>query len=181
MGAGQEAAAPVAQLSNWNVTYHTKPAVVVAAKTVEDVCRVVGDSATYPTPVLPVGSMHSVNECIINDGGTLINVSGARTCLEHLGIVACAVMHRTLPGPTATNSPAAPDPRTRWLAALNQIKGLEGNVVRVQTGVKLADLHDWLGEQVRALGGERGGGQCTSVHNGACGAHAGQKQRKAEG
>jgi hypothetical protein len=33
--------------------------------------------------------------------------------------------------------------------ALNKIKGLEGKVVRVETGVKLADLHDWLAEKVR--------------------------------
>jgi FAD/FMN-containing dehydrogenase len=33
---------------------------------------VVRDAATYPTPVTVVGSMHSVNECVVNDGGTLL-------------------------------------------------------------------------------------------------------------
>jgi hypothetical protein len=41
-----------------------------------DLQEVVRDTATYPTPVTVVGSMHSVNECIVNDGGTLLVTSG---------------------------------------------------------------------------------------------------------
>jgi hypothetical protein len=52
---------------------------------------------------------------------------------------------------------------------MNKIMGVEGEVVRVQTGVKLADLHDWLAEQVRTCGSPhaphrvpRGGGVSAS-------------------
>ncbi|WIA42209.1 hypothetical protein OEZ86_009469 [Tetradesmus obliquus] len=34
-----------------------------------------------------------------------------------------------------------------YCAGLNQIKGVEGSCVRVQAGVKLADLHDYLAKQ----------------------------------
>lgn len=63
----------------------------------------------YPSPVLPVGSMHSVTQCLVTDGGTLLNVK-----------------------------------------SLNRIKGLNTSTGRVslETGVTLADLHDWLGSQV---------------------------------
>lgn len=58
--------------------------------------------------VLAVGAMHSVNACLTNNGGTLVNMS-----------------------------------------ALNRLLGLEEGGVRVQAGVKMADLYDWLGEHVR--------------------------------
>lgn len=58
--------------------------------------------------------MHSVNACITNNGGTLLNMS-----------------------------------------ALNLIVGLEAHRVRVQAGVTMADLYDWLAKRVSV--GMRGG------------------------
>jgi FAD/FMN-containing dehydrogenase len=62
-------------LSNWNLTEETIPDKLVVAKSIEDVCAVVNDSITYASPVLAVGSMHSVNGCITNTG-TILDMSG---------------------------------------------------------------------------------------------------------
>lgn len=101
-----------APINNWNHSVVTKPAVVVRAKTVDDVRAAVrGDGARFPSPVLAVGSAHTVTDALRNDGGTMVDVS-----------------------------------------ALNAILGFDKvdgkDVVRVQCGVKLADLHRWLDERV---------------------------------
>jgi hypothetical protein len=61
---------------NWNLTEETTPEKFLVAKSVEDVCAVVNNRVTYPSPVLAVGSMHSVNGCITNTG-TILDMSGA--------------------------------------------------------------------------------------------------------
>lgn len=104
-------------LNNWNHSVVTRPAVIVRAKTVDDVrAAVKGDgdgngNARFPSPVLAVGSAHTVTDALRNDGGTVVDVS-----------------------------------------ALNAILGFDKvagqHVVRVQCGVKLADLHRWLDERV---------------------------------
>ena len=73
------------------------------------------DTVQFPSPLLPVASMHSVTRCNVNDEGTILS-----------------------------------------LAKLNKVLGLDTatGLVSLQAGVKLADLHDWLGERVSA--GARG-------------------------
>jgi hypothetical protein len=86
------------RLSSWNHAFSTQPAQVVLARDTAHVqvrcaplppplrpcaprphpCpparpqEVVRDARAYPSPVTVVGSMHSVNECVVNDGGTLL-------------------------------------------------------------------------------------------------------------
>jgi hypothetical protein len=58
--------------SNWGLSRSTKPAVYVEPISYSDVQSVVRDTARFPTPVSPVGSMASVTDTIVNDGGTLV-------------------------------------------------------------------------------------------------------------
>lgn len=70
------------------------------------------DEARYPSPLLAVGWLHSVNDCLVNDGGTVICTSG-----------------------------------------MNKVIGITGHgaaaLVKVQAGVKLSQLHEYLAERVR--------------------------------
>lgn len=76
------------KLQNWNLTESTAPAVAAFANSTEDVCAVVADKAAYPSPVLAVGSMHSVNACVSNNG-TILNVAGAWAQLESPHVPGC--------------------------------------------------------------------------------------------
>ena len=61
-------------VTNWFGDIVSHPAVVVDANSVEDVVRVLKDTATYPSPVRAVGSNHSTAACGVADGGTLIRM-----------------------------------------------------------------------------------------------------------
>src|SRR5206468_11460452 len=61
-------------VTNWFGDIVSHPAVVVDATSVDDVVRVLKDSATYPSPVRAVGSNHSTAACGVGDGGTLIRM-----------------------------------------------------------------------------------------------------------
>eukprot|EP00775_Hariotina_reticulata_P008748 gene8748-8928_t len=97
-------------VANWNLTQTSVPAVHVQVSSTEQVVQVCENVSKFPSPVLAVGSLHSVNSCLTNNGGTILNLSG-----------------------------------------MNNILGLEAAGVRVQAGVKLADLHDWLARQKGGL------------------------------
>jgi hypothetical protein len=58
--------------SNWGLTRSTKPAVYVEPISYADVQAVVSDVERFPTPVHPVGSLHSVTSAIVNDAGTML-------------------------------------------------------------------------------------------------------------
>ena len=59
-------------LSNWGQHRTTKPAVYVEPISYGDVQEVVRDAARFPAPVNPVGSIASVTDTIVNDGGTMV-------------------------------------------------------------------------------------------------------------
>ena len=59
-------------LSNWGQHRTTKPAVYVEPISYGDVQAVVRDAARFPAPVNPVGSIASVTDTIVNDGGTMV-------------------------------------------------------------------------------------------------------------
>lgn len=61
-------------VTNWNLTENSAPQFVVHANSIEQVCAAVKDPK-FVSPVLAVGSIHSVNKCITNTG-TILNVSG---------------------------------------------------------------------------------------------------------
>jgi FAD binding domain len=58
--------------SNWGLHRSTKPAVYAEPISYADVQAIVRDSARFPTPVNPVGSMLSVSSTFMNDGGTMV-------------------------------------------------------------------------------------------------------------
>ena len=59
-------------VSNWGQHRTTKPAVYVEPISYADVQAVVRDTARFPTPVNPVGSIASVTDTFVNDGGTMV-------------------------------------------------------------------------------------------------------------
>lgn len=60
------------KFSNWGASRTTQPAVYAEPISYADVQAIVRDTEQFPTPVHPVGSMLSVSETVINDGGTLL-------------------------------------------------------------------------------------------------------------
>ncbi len=58
--------------SNWGLHRSTKPAVYVEPISYADVQEVARDTKHFPSPVGPVGSIASVTETIVNDGGTML-------------------------------------------------------------------------------------------------------------
>ncbi|MGD9539396.1 FAD-binding oxidoreductase [Methylocystis sp.] len=58
--------------SNWGGHRATTPAVYVEPISYADVQSIARDHGRFPTPVSPVGSMLSVTDAIVNDGGTLV-------------------------------------------------------------------------------------------------------------
>jgi FAD/FMN-containing dehydrogenase len=58
--------------ANWGLSRSTTPAVYLEPISYADVQAAVLDEARFPTPIHPVGSMHSVTSTIVNDGGTLV-------------------------------------------------------------------------------------------------------------
>jgi len=61
-------------VTNWFGDIVSHPAVVVEATSVDDIVRVLKDTATYPSPVRAVGSNHSTAACGVAYGGTLIRM-----------------------------------------------------------------------------------------------------------
>ncbi len=59
-------------VSNWFGDLASHPEVIVDANSVEDIVKVFGNPAQYPSPVRAVGSNHSTAPCGTADGGTLI-------------------------------------------------------------------------------------------------------------
>ena len=58
--------------TNWGGHRSTVPAVYAEPLSYEDVQSIVRDVTRFPTPVSPVGSMASVTDTIVNDGGSLV-------------------------------------------------------------------------------------------------------------
>ncbi len=69
-------------ITNWFGDLTSHPKVVVQAKSVEDIVRIVKDPSTYPSPVRAVGSNHSTAPVGVAEGGTLIQMSGMNRILE---------------------------------------------------------------------------------------------------
>jgi len=70
------------EITNWEggVTY--RPAVVVRPRTIDDIVRVVSDSANYPSPVRAVGKLHSPAPCSADTGGTMVDMTGMTRIVE---------------------------------------------------------------------------------------------------
>jgi FAD/FMN-containing dehydrogenase len=55
-------------ISNWNGSNRCAPAAVAVPLNLSELCAVVRDTTTYPSPVRAVGELHSLNESIETDG-----------------------------------------------------------------------------------------------------------------
>ena len=58
--------------TNWGLSRSTTPTVYSEPVSYADVQTAVRDDKRFPSPIHPVGSMHSVTSTIVNDGGTLL-------------------------------------------------------------------------------------------------------------
>lgn len=63
------------RLQNWKreITYHAHS--VEIARSVDDIVRIVKGRGTYPGPVRVKGSHHSTTRCVVNEGGTVIDMT----------------------------------------------------------------------------------------------------------
>jgi hypothetical protein len=61
--------------ANWGGHRRTTPAVYVEPIDYADVQTIARDAVRFPAPLRPVGSMMSVTDTIVNDGGTLVCLS----------------------------------------------------------------------------------------------------------
>ena len=60
------------KLSNWGSSRSTQSAVYVEPIGYADVPAIARNTKQFPTPVRPVGSMLSVTDTVVKDGGTLL-------------------------------------------------------------------------------------------------------------
>lgn len=63
------------RVQNWKgeISYYANS--VETAETVEDIVRIVRDKDRYPGPVRVRGSHHSTTKCVVNEGGTVIDIT----------------------------------------------------------------------------------------------------------
>lgn len=63
------------RLQNWKreITYHAHSLEI--AESVDDIVRVIRDRGRYPGPVRVKGSHHSTTRCVVNEGGTVIDMT----------------------------------------------------------------------------------------------------------
>lgn len=73
---------PRVKLQNWKreITYHANS--VEIATSVDDIVRIVKDGERYPGPVRVKGSHHSTTRCVVNEGGTVIDVTRMNRILK---------------------------------------------------------------------------------------------------
>lgn len=70
------------EVSSWDLSYVTRPAVVVRPKNVGEIIAVMKDKQKYPSPVRAVGAHHAATGCTGADGGTLIDMTGMNRIIE---------------------------------------------------------------------------------------------------
>jgi FAD/FMN-containing dehydrogenase len=63
------------KLRNWLGSLDYRAAVVVAVDDEAEIQSVVRDRERYPTPVRASGSRHSMTECVVNEGGTVVDMT----------------------------------------------------------------------------------------------------------
>lgn len=69
-------------ITNWEGGVIYRPAVVVKPQTIDDVIRVVSDTAEYPSPVRAVGKLHSPAPCSADVGGTMLDMTGMTRIID---------------------------------------------------------------------------------------------------
>lgn len=69
-------------LRNWKGTISYRPRSVEKVSTVEQIIAIVTDGNRYPSPVRVKGSHHSTTNCIVAEGGTVIDITGMNRILK---------------------------------------------------------------------------------------------------
>lgn len=124
--------------------------------------QIVRDTASYPSPVIALGSQHTVNQAMVNQGGTIVQLHAwnsilgleERCCLSFAGLICleqllhprmCMPLRQVAQG-CAGNVPAVM--LTMSHAARRRkdelLPGQGKKVVRLQPGVKMLQLARWL-------------------------------------
>lgn len=70
------------QVTNWGRSIVSYPEVVIVAKSVEDIIKILKDKKKYPSPVRAVGSNHSTTRCATADGGTVVDMTQMNQILD---------------------------------------------------------------------------------------------------
>ena len=116
------------------------------------------DTKTYPSPVIALGSQHTVNQAMLNQGGTVVQLHAWNSILGmeerypsvHAGTLcwtsamsmhahACGAQACAVTEPAVSSSIPAALRRTDEL-----LPGQGKKVVRLQPGVKMLQLARWL-------------------------------------
>jgi FAD/FMN-containing dehydrogenase len=69
-------------VTNWFGDLVSHPTVIVEARTVDDIRRILTDPGRFPSPVRAVGSNHSTTTCGVAEGGTLIRMEAMHRILR---------------------------------------------------------------------------------------------------
>lgn len=71
-----------AEVENWKGMIEYHPDNVQVVRHVDEIIRIVKDTRNYPSPVRGKGSHHSTTRCIVNEGGTVIDLSEMNRILK---------------------------------------------------------------------------------------------------
>ena len=77
---------------NWARTVECSPALLVKARSQDEVLRVLKDRDAFPAPVRAMGHFHSTTPCAASDGGTIIDMTALNK------IIAISESHVTVEG-----------------------------------------------------------------------------------
>jgi FAD/FMN-containing dehydrogenase len=69
-------------ITNWERGVIYRPAKAVRPQSIDDVVRVLIDRSEYPSPVRPVGKLHSPAPCSADVGGTMLDMTGMTRIIE---------------------------------------------------------------------------------------------------
>jgi FAD/FMN-containing dehydrogenase len=70
------------KLQNWKRSISYEAARYEKVRSAEEIARIVRDRDTYPAPVRAKGSHHSTTECLVAEGGTVVDLSGMDEIVE---------------------------------------------------------------------------------------------------
>jgi len=64
----------IPEYKNWPSSFYYQPKVLVTPESYDEIASVITD-VNYPSPVKPMGNVHSVTECVVNEVGTQIDMT----------------------------------------------------------------------------------------------------------
>jgi len=69
-------------VKNWKGEIQYRANTVERVSSVQDIVAIVTDTRRYPSPVRAKGSHHSTTDCVVAEGGTVVDLSGMNEILE---------------------------------------------------------------------------------------------------